>query len=86
MQVFKFLDNVTQCFLLMSYSLSHLQINWQQGVINCLLDNGADVNKLTDEGISPLAACHVLFYPPDSFRFVPTCTLQFRWFINVSLV
>lgn len=37
-------------------------------VINALLDNGGDVNKLTDEGVSSLAACYVLLYPPSLFR------------------
>lgn len=43
-------------------------INWRPEVINILLDAGANVNKVTDEGVSALAACHVYFYPSDTFK------------------
>ena len=38
-------------------------------MINCLLNHGADVNKLTDEGCSALSAGSIFFYPVDSFRY-----------------
>lgn len=45
-----------------------LQVNCHRDVINCLLDNGANVNKLNDEGLSVLAACHVLFYTKHTWK------------------
>ncbi|XP_060565293.1 ankyrin repeat and MYND domain-containing protein 1-like isoform X3 [Ruditapes philippinarum] len=44
-------------------------VNWNIEVINCLLNHGADVNKLSDEGCSALSAGCIFFYPIESFHF-----------------
>lgn len=36
--------------------------------MNCLLDNGANINMINHEGVSPLAACTILYYPVRTFK------------------
>ena len=57
--------NLIEIFFLF---LSCIKINCHKDIINCLLDYGADVNKLNYEGLSPLAACHVLFYTKHTWN------------------
>ena len=54
--------------ILLFFWLLPSKVNCHRDVINCLLDNGANVNKLNDEGLSALAACHVLFYTKHTWK------------------
>ncbi len=45
----------------------YLQVNCHLDVINCILDYGGNVNGLNDEGLSALAACHILLYTNQDF-------------------
>ncbi|KAK6167259.1 hypothetical protein SNE40_021334 [Patella caerulea] len=44
-------------------------VGWHIDVINILLNYGADINKLSDEGCSALSAGIIFYYPVESFLY-----------------
>ncbi|GFN73997.1 hypothetical protein PoB_000050300, partial [Plakobranchus ocellatus] len=44
-------------------------VNWHMDVINVLLNQGANVNKLSDEGCSALSAGTIFYYPMEGFLY-----------------
>ncbi|XP_027717302.1 ankyrin repeat and MYND domain-containing protein 1 isoform X2 [Vombatus ursinus] len=49
-------------------ALAGATIHCHNAIINLLLDNGANVNVCTDEGITPLCICFILYYSEEMFK------------------
>lgn len=61
------LININVCDKTGYFALLAASVNCHHKIINYLLDNGADINQTTEEGLTCLSACHILLYAEQNY-------------------
>lgn len=62
------LVNPNVCDSIGNTALLGAAINCHTKIVNLLLDMGANIDQVTDEGVTALNACFIFYYPSDHFK------------------